>query len=364
MVDAKRLTKTFINLTKIESLSGKEEEIALSVKKELNQLGLESRQDKKGNLIVKKSGEGIPLLICCHMDTVGPCSRVRTVLKDGVFRSDGSTILGADNKAAVAAVLEFLKILKEKRIKTCPLEIIFTVQEELGSKGASALAFSKIESKKGIILDREGPFGVITSAAPFYYTIDIKIKGKSSHAGLEPEKGVNAIAIASLAISHIKQGRINKETTVNIGKIKGGEARNTIPGTVGVQAETRSLNNKKAKDETKKIVKAFQKAAKTYGGRVSVKIINAAPGFKIKESDSFVQEIKNILREFGFRTKFLPTCSGSDANILNAKGVKTLNLTYGAQSTHTTKENIALEDLKNMVKSLLKISVKQKKKAH
>ncbi|PIS12227.1 peptidase M20 [candidate division WWE3 bacterium CG09_land_8_20_14_0_10_47_33] len=362
MVDRKRLKRNFLNLTKIGSPSGKEGTALEFVKKELRTLAINFGQDKVENIIARTTGEGKPILVCTHLDTVEPCFGVKPVLKNGVFKSGGKTILGADNKAVVAAILEFLKILKEDNLKTCPLEIIFTVQEEFGSKGASALDFSKLRAKRGIVFDRPGPFGTITSAAPFYYTIDIEIKGKSVHAGLDPQKGVNAITIAASAISKLKQGRINKNTIVNIGKITGGESRNVVPGKVFIQAEVRSLNNQRARSEMKKVVEEFRKTSEDDGGKTSFKILNPAQGFRVKKEDEFVKKVKHEIKTLGFTPKFSPTCSGSDANILNNRGIKTLNLTYGARETHTTRESIALKDLENIVKLLLRIFAIQKER--
>jgi len=357
MIDKERLTKTFLDLVRIESPSGKEEAALGFVKKKLEQLAITYHQDKKGNIIAPITGEGEPLLIGSHLDTVGPCANTRPIREKGQFKSDGTTILGADDKAAVAAVLEFLKILRGDKYTHRSLEAVFTVQEELGSKGASALKFSQLEARRGIIFDREGGFGTITSAAPFYYTIDIEMLGKSAHAGLEPEKGISAISLTTTAISGIRQGRIDEETTVNIGTIAGGDARNTVPEKVALKAEVRSLNAEKAKNQADLLTSRFKRAAEQLGGKSLVKINHPCEGFHIEEGDEFVAEVKEGIKNLGFKPRFSPTCGGSDANIFNAHGIETLNLTYGAHNVHTTKEFIALKDLENMVRLLLHLSI-------
>jgi len=182
MISKENLKQTFLQLVKIDSPSKKEADVAAFVKNKLDQLGINYRQDKSGNIIGYLPGKGAPLLIGTHLDTVEPCQHIQPIYKAGVFKSDGTTILGADNKAVVAAILEFLNLLRNSRSAHRPLEIVFTVEEELGSLGASALDFTKLKAREGITFDREGDFGVITSAAPYYYTIDIEIIGKSAHA--------------------------------------------------------------------------------------------------------------------------------------------------------------------------------------
>lgn len=353
MINDKRLTKTLLDLCLIESPSGKERVASTFVKKKLAEIGIGFKDDFYGNLIANVHGAGKPLLLCSHLDTVTPCRSPKPILKNGVFRSQSKTsVLGADNKAPVAAVLEFLQIRKELNLKTRPLEIIFTVEEELGSKGASRLNFETLKATRALIFDREGPFGTITSAAPHYYQIDVEIIGKSAHAGLSPEKGINAILAAAVAITKIRQGRIDEESTVNIGIITGGEARNTVPEKISLKAEVRSINDQKAKALVEGIGKIFSDEAKRIVARAIIKITKAANGFKLKKSP-FVKETEKALASLELEPKFTPTCGGSDANILNNRGIGTLNLTYGAENNHTLQETISLTNLKNIIKLLI-----------
>lgn len=359
MINDKRLTKTFLDLCAIESPSGKEKAASAFVKKRLAEIGLGFKEDSYGNLTATIPGVGKPLLLCAHLDTVNPCRNPKSTLKNGVFRSQSKTsVLGADNKAPLAAVLEFLQTRKKLSLKTRPLEIIFTVEEELGSKGASQLNFETLKATRALIFDREGPFGIITSAAPHYYQMDIEIIGKSAHAGLSPEKGINAILAAAVAMTKIRQGRIDEETTVNIGTISGGEARNTVPEKASLEAEVRSLNDQKAKALVGGVEKIFSDEAKRIGAKVIIKITKAANGFKLKESP-FVKETKKALCALGLKPKFTPTCGGSDANIFNSEGIETLNLTYGTENNHTLQETISLTNLENIVELLL-IQTKEK----
>lgn len=359
MINRKRLTKLFLEIAKIESPSGKERLAASFVKRELKRLGLNPIEDRFGNILIRVRGQGVPLLIGAHLDTVEPCQGIKPKLVKGKFSSSGKTILGADNKAVVAAIIEFLNMVKEDGLKIRPLEVIFTVREELGSAGASKFNFRKIKSKHGIIFDRDGAFGTVTSGAPYYYTIDIEVNGRSAHAGFNPEDGISAVSIAAAAISKLRLGRIDKETTANIGTICGGSSRNTIPGKVVLQAEVRSLNKRKALTLVGRISREFEGAANKLGGKAKFEIKNPAQGFKIRQG-KFVRETLKVLKRLKFDPSFKPTCGGSDANIFNGKGIETLNLTYGAYDVHTIKESIALKDMENVVRVITEIATKKR----
>jgi tripeptide aminopeptidase len=369
MVNADRLLNEFLELVQIDSETRYEKEISIVLKKKFEELGLEVYEDDAesktehaaGNLIctLKGNKEGADTIyFTSHMDTVTPGKGIKPSIKDGYVVTDGTTILGADDKAGLAAMFEAIKVLKEQNISHGDIQFIITVGEESGLVGAKAMDASKITAKYGFALDSDGPVGDIIVAAPTQAKVRAKIFGKSAHAGVAPEKGVSAITIAAKAISRMPLGRIDEETTANIGHFHGGghgEQTNIVCDTVFVLAEARSLIHEKMEEQTQKMKEAYESAAAEMGGRADVQIEVMYPGFKFSDGDHVVEVAKKAAEKIGRPHKLLHSGGGSDANIIAGHGIPTVNLAVGYEEIHTTNERMPIEELTKTAEMVLAV---------
>ncbi|MBI4157697.1 M20/M25/M40 family metallo-hydrolase, partial [Candidatus Woesebacteria bacterium] len=249
--DMSKLTQTFIDLVRIDSPSGYEARARDFVVQRLAGLGIKSKIDKAGNVFAKVEGEGEPVIVCAHLDTVEPGRGIKPVVSGGFIKSSGETILGADDKVAVAAIICALEEAKEQGIKTKPLELIFTVREETDG-GINEFDFGQLKAKYGVIADKASPIGTVVMSSPWIENLNIEIIGKTAHAGV-PEKGINALTLTSEAISKLKWGRLDEKTTANIGLISGGSAMNSIPEKISLIGEVRSFSKDSLEENIKKI---------------------------------------------------------------------------------------------------------------
>ncbi len=364
MVNLDRLLKEFQTLVRIDSPSGEERGIADYLIERLTGLGLEVIEDdaaqtpgtQTGNLIARLPGSpGLPaLFFSAHMDTV-PGRGIIPVVRDGAVYSEGDTILGADDKAGIAAILEALQLLEEGQVEHGTVEILFTVGEEQGLQGGKALDIKQITAPMGFILDSDGEIGSIIVQGPCQNMVEATITGKSAHAGMNPEAGINAIQVAAQAINSMRLGRIDAETTANIGQIQGGEARNIVPETVYLKGETRSLSRVRLEEETKYLQECLEKAAQSFGAKVQIEIQELYPEFLLSEADQVVQVAQAAARRLGCKPTLDKSGGGSDANILNARGLKVVNLGIAMRQVHTKEEHIFLKDLELIPRYLLEI---------
>ncbi|PID78278.1 MAG: peptidase T [Deltaproteobacteria bacterium] len=362
MINESRLKKIFEDLVKIDSPSGEEKEVFKWLKSYLEKLGGKVFEDNasekvngnSNNLIAHFNGkrDAAPLFLCAHMDTVEPGRGIEPVFENGEFKSRGKTILGADDKSAIAIILEIMNILREKDFDNCPLDIVFTVCEESGLKGAKAIDESLIRADFGYIPDSTDPFGIVAKA-PSCCVIRIKITGKSAHAGAEPEKGINAIMIAARALSCIESGRIDYETTCNIGKLNAGKATNIVPDYAVVEAEVRSHDTEKLDRTVKKIIAAFENAVENEKKKngdgvfpfIDIEIDEEFPNIDIKEDEKVIALGKQAAYNLGFDLELKEVGGGSDANVFFKKGIKAGVIGTGMKNIHTEDENIALQDM-------------------
>lgn len=343
MIDQDRLLSTFVELVKIDSPSGEEGKIAQHVLARLRSLGLAGSLDATGNVIARLAGEGKPILLNAHLDSVMPCLGISPVVAEGVVRSDGRTVLGADDKSGVAVILEVLQAIRG--LPHPPLEVVLTVQEEIGLCGAKGLDFAQLQAKMGISLDTEGSIGSIVVSAPSHNSISAVVHGKAAHAGAHPEDGISAIVVAAEAIAQMPLGRIDFETTANIGVIKGGRATNIVPDRVEVKGEARSRDEGKLRSQTDRMVRALQDATSRHGATVDVEVEREYSAFKLSERDKIVREVMAAARSVGLEPKLVASGGGSDANIFNAHGIRTVNVSTGMEKVHTTEEQIAVADM-------------------
>ncbi|UCF90962.1 MAG: M20/M25/M40 family metallo-hydrolase [Desulfobacterales bacterium] len=372
MISRERLADTFKLLVAIDSVSKKEGKFAHELKRKLESLGAQTLFDgagakmggETGNLIARLEGNTAvpPLLLNAHMDTVQPGQGITPVFEDGNFFSDGTTILGADDKSAIAIVLEVLRVLKEDHLDHGPLEIVFTVCEEIGLMGAKNLDFSLITAEYGYTLDATDTEGIITQA-PAANRLEFKVHGRDAHAGAAPEKGINAILLASQAIANLKLGRIDRETTCNIGQIEGGLATNIVPPSVTVKGEVRSHDEEKLKQVTDEMVAAFQRAVAAFPGvsadddlpRLEYKVDNDFPRTYIPEDHPVVTLARQAAENLGRNMATKITGGGADANIFFSKGIMLGVLGTGMRDMHTVRENVKLDDMVKTAELLLEI---------
>ncbi|NLM04850.1 MAG: M20/M25/M40 family metallo-hydrolase [Clostridiales bacterium] len=365
MINEERIVADFLELVQIDSHSGEEAKVVEALIPKLEEMGLEVMVDnagekvggQTGNIIAKLKGttDGEPILFCSHMDTVKPGQGVRPIVKNGTIYSDGTTVLGADNKAGIAAILEGIRVIKENNIPHGDIEVAFTIWEEGGLLGAKNLDYSQINSKYAFILDSGKSPGEIITKGPAQDMIIAKITGKLAHAGVVPEEGISAIMIAARAIDNMKLLRIDEETTANVGQIKGGGATNIVPASVEVHAEARSLDEAKLDAQTAHMTEAFEKAAADFGGSVEMKIERMYPPFKIEDDEEIIVKLKEAFKNMGIEAYTTSTGGGSDTNIFNGNGIKAVNLGIGARAVHTFEEYIHIKDLVDSAKMVSEI---------
>lgn len=361
MINSGRLAEMFKTLVEVDSVSGHEGEIAKKLATILQSLGAEIFFDNAGaktgsntgNLIAKVKGnrEVRPLLLNAHMDTVAPGNGVQIIFEDGTFRSDGTTILGADDKSAIAILVEALQVVKENDLPHGPLEIVLTVCEETGLQGAKNLDYSFISAPYGFALDATDTEGIITRA-PGANHLEFKVHGKDAHAGAAPEKGINAIWLAGKAIAELQIGRIDRETTCNIGVIEGGTATNIVPKLVTIKGEVRSHDEKKLQVVTDSIVNSFREAVDGYlpthdegTPQLDVLVERDFSRTHIPDDHPVVKLAIKAAKNLGRKMITKSTGGGADANIFFEKGIMTGVLGTGMRDMHTVRESIGLSEM-------------------
>lgn len=372
MIKPQRMAETFMELVKIDSLSRSEARLAADLQKRLEALGAETCFDQAhlaiggdtGNLIARFAGNRPcpPLMLNAHMDTVGPGNGIKPILEDGVFTSDGTTILGADDKSAIAILLEILTVITEHDLPHGPLEVVLTVCEEVGLLGAKHLDFDLITARLGYALDATDTEGIVTRA-PAANRLVFKVHGKDAHAGAAPENGINAIWLASRAIASQAIGRVDRETTCNIGVIEGGMATNIVPNLVTVRGEVRSHNEEKLEQVTTTLVKGFESAVAAYPKpdpesplpSLEVSVEKDFSATFIPDDHPVVTLAQQAAANLGRSLRSKATGGGADANVFFQKGIMTGVLGTGMRDMHTVRENVRLDDMLRTAELVLEI---------
>jgi tripeptide aminopeptidase len=364
-MERSRLEDTFVALCEIQSPSGSEAEAARYVRSNLEGLGLAVSEDATaaetaaacGNLYARIPGpeSGRTVMLCAHVDTVPLADGVEVELVDGVFRNRREAILGADNKAAIAVLLE---VARDCTAAPPPvgIELVFTTCEEIGLRGAHAFDVSRLEAEFGYAFDHASPIGELILAAPTYYRVIGEFVGRSAHSGLRPEEGRNAIVAAAQAIGAMKLGRIDEETTANVGVIEGGTATNVVAERCRVEAEVRSLDDTKASDGMREMVDTLTWAASATETDVDVTVEEQFRAYRIPPADLAVTVAEAALRDCGIEPVHKVTGGGSDANAFAAKGFRCLNVANGTEANHTPHERVsawALEKMLEVTRRLL-----------
>lgn len=354
-INEKRLLAEFLELVQIDSFAGQEREMADSLTKKLIELKAEVVEDdagktiqgNAGNLIAKIQGNACKpaLLFAAHMDRVSPGFGIKPIVENGIIRSDGTTILAADDVAGITVILEGIRTAKEQLIPHGDLEIVFTIAEEGGLFGSKALDCSQLTAKCAYFLDSDGPVGTIINQAPAHKNLDLIFHGRASHAGVKPEKGINAIQAAAEAISNMNIGRIDNETTTNVGIINGGTAVNIVPDLCELNCEVRSLDSVKLETQINQMTQAAENSATKYNTEIDIKITDCYSAFSIPESAEVVSLAEKAARSIGVTPIIQMTGGGSDASIINKKGIPSVVLGLNYQDVHTKAESIAVADL-------------------
>lgn len=347
MINKKRLINTFLELVSVDSPSGEEKNMIKAVSQKLQQLDAIATQDSFGNIIAKIAGKGKPFLLNAHLDTVEPGRNIKPVVEDTMIKTDGTTILGGDPKAGVALILEALTVLKEEKKSHVPLDIVFTLGEESGLEGSKHIDLTKITAKEGIVFDGEMGVEHIDTSAPGYNRIDIEIIGRSAHAGVEPEKGLSAIKIAAELLVLFPQGRIDEETTCNIGLISGGSARNAVPELVTIQGEIRSRNIKKLSTMTSLFSKKVIQIQKKYPeAKIAATIQREFDPYSVDpNTNHLIQKITAVLQKATITPKYLASGGGTDANVFRTHGIQTIVMGTGVYEMHTKREFLKIPEL-------------------
>jgi len=365
IINQKRLIEEFIELVQIDSFAGQEREIADALIEKLRKLGCRVTEDNAGktingnagNLIAKLPGNSDKptILFCAHMDRVAPGNNIKPIIENDIIKSDGTTILAADDVAGIVAILEGVRTAKEQNVDHGNIEIVFTIAEEGGLNGAKALDVKQLEAKFGYFLDASGPVGTIVNQAPSHKDLDLIFYGKAAHAGLRPETGINAIVVAAEAIANMNIGRIDFETTANVGVIKGGSATNIVPDQAEVNCEIRSLNEDKLQAQLEHMIAKAEKAAEKYNTKIDIKVTDCYPGFIIPETEPVVALAVKAANSIGIEPIIEGTGGGSDANIVNGLGIPSVVLGLNFQDVHSKNESIAITDLIKSAQFVLSI---------
>lgn len=365
VINKERMIAEFLQLAGIDSLSGNERQMADTIKNILSSLGIESCEDgaskatggNAGNVFARiKGNKDVPaILLMAHMDTVAPGIGKKPVIEGDIIKTDGTTVLGGDDLAGVECILEVIKVIKENNITHGDIEVLFTVAEESGLVGVKHFDFGKSQAKYCFVLDGGVEIGKVSLIAPSHNKIDVEIIGKASHAGVEPEKGINAIAVAAKAIANMKIGRIDEETTANIGIINGGQATNIVCDRVAVKGEARSRNMDKLQEQTKHMKECFVKAAEEAGAKLEFHAELEYPAYNIPKDSQIVNILKKAASQSSLELICEATGGGSDANIVNDRGIPAVVLSVGMDKVHSVEEQIKISDLAKAAEFLLNI---------
>jgi tripeptide aminopeptidase len=350
----------FTELATIPSPPGEERAVADVVATYLRNCALEVDEDDAGAQIGATAGNlysrleattsGTPIFLCAHLDTVPPVGRIEPVVdEEGFVRNAGGTILGADDKAAVAVMLEATRRVLSEGRPHAGIELLFTPKEEVGLIGATAFDESRLVARHGFVYDQAAPIGDVILGAPFSQALEVKFHGQASHAGMYPDEGRNAIVAAARAIADLRLGRVDDETTANVGVIRGGTAGNIVADWCTFQAEARSHDERKLADLVQEMVDAFSFAASLTDCRVDVEARKSYRGYRFRKDDEVVLLAADALARSGYEARYGLSGGAADANVFNERGLQCLNLANGMVDIHTANERIAVSDLDSMV---------------
>jgi tripeptide aminopeptidase len=352
----------FVELAALPSPPGDERAVADAVRRYLRDLALEVEEDDAGprvgstigNLLCRLephrvNGGGVPLFLCAHLDTVPPEGAIHPEVAEGLVRNAAGTILGADNKAAVAVMLEAVRRIVAEGRPHAGIELVFTPKEEVGLLGAGAFDHTRLRASVGYVYDQAAPIGEVVLGAPTAHALHARFHGRAAHAGMYPEEGRSAIAAAARAIADLRLGRLDPETTANVGTIEGGTARNIVPEWCTVRAEARSHDERKLADLVQEMLDAFAFAAGVEECEVETEVEKSYAGYRFRRDHQAVALAAQALSRAGYQPSYALSGGGADANVFNERGLACVNLANGMAQIHTPDEHIAVADLEGMV---------------
>lgn len=349
-----RMVNQFLEMVRIDSESGDEARMMEYLLKELRQMGAEADLDAYGNLLARFVARGCdgkePVLLSCHADTVKPGRGIEPVVVDGVIRSAGETILGADDKAGIAEVMEAMRVATVHPL----VEFAVSRQEEVGLLGVKEMDFSRIKARRGFLMDND-TLDTIVVGGPSYWAMDVEVTGKSAHAGMEPEKGINAIVAASKAITALRLGRLDHETTANVGVIEGGLIRNGVPDEVRFLAECRSADHDKGAALADEMVGIIREQCESLGATVDISVDNLCRAVSIAKDAPTVKIAQAALRTVGIEAEPIFITGFTDASIYNNQGIEMAVVGIGAQNEHSKEECIAIADMEKALTALVEM---------
>ena len=363
MINQERIKNLLLELVQIDSHSRKERDVAERIKKYCEEMGAQVEIDDAGEKVGGNSGNVVArfpgtipgaetIMMSAHMDTVVPGEGVKPIVEGDIIRTDGTTVLGGDDKSGCAVIIEVIRCLQEQKIPYAPIEAIFSICEEVGLLGAKHVDVSKLNAKYGLVFDSDDP-GFLFTKGPSSNELVFKVYGLESHAGVAPEDGISAIKIAAEGLAAMKLGRIDEETTANIGIIEGGKATNIITNYVYLKGETRSRSEDKLDDQTEHMIKCFKDAAAKYEvtvegvttkGRVEATAEREYSAMDVPESSRVVQLVYQAAARLGQKVEVMSSGGGCDANIFN-KGIECANFGTGMRAIHTVKEWLDVKDM-------------------
>jgi len=364
MINQERIKNLLLELVQIDSHSRKERDVAQRIKKYCEEMGAQVEIDGAGEAVGGNSGNVIarfsgtisgaqPIMMSAHMDTVVPGEGVKPIVEGDIIRTDGTTVLGGDDKSGCAVIIEVIRCLQEQNIPHTPIEAVFSICEEVGLLGAKNVDVSRLKCKYGIVFDSDDP-GFLFTKGPSSNHMEFKIRGLESHAGVAPEEGISAIKIAAEGLANMKLGRIDQETTANIGQIEGGMATNIIPNLVVLKGEARSHSEQKLEAQTAHMQKCLEDAASKYEVTVAGKTTKAwveshverdYSSMDVPESSHVVQLVIKAAQRMGLEVKTMASGGGCDANVFNRKGIECANLGTGMRAIHTVNEWLDVKDM-------------------
>ncbi len=345
MIDQERLVNSFCELVKIDSPSDEEEAVAQHLTGRLENLGFTVERDAHGNLIASEEGAD-PLMLSAHMDTVEPGRGIKPEVQGDRVVSDGTTILGGDCKAGVAAILEGLESIAQDGGLRRPVQVVMTRGEEIGLVGAANLDYSMIRCRDAVVFDGNGPVNTITGASPTYMRFDVNVTGRGAHAGVEPEKGLSAIRIASEIINELPNGRLDEETTFNVGLITGGTVRNAVPVEASFGGEFRSHNTETIDLLRMQVGETLRRAREKYrDATINEELEMMFQMYLLDPNEAIVQLVTGQLRNMSMNPNIHPSGGGTDANAMRLNGVECVVVGMATNEMHTVNEYVVIPDM-------------------
>ncbi|MEE8815607.1 MAG: M20/M25/M40 family metallo-hydrolase [Lachnospiraceae bacterium] len=356
-INTERLLSLFTELVSIDSPSFSERQMADRIEKELDDLSINWTEDESGKVTGSTAGNihgflpgvGESVLFCAHMDTVQPGIGKKAVVDpDGTIHSDGTTVLGADDLAAVAGILECLRELTESDTPHRPVELLFTTAEEAYTAGASAFDLSTIRSREAFCFDLSDAIGSYSTQEPTLISYKVRIRGKAAHAGFEPEKGISSILAAANAIAKIRQGRVNDHSTLNIGLIQGGSGTNVVPEETVVEGELRSAVHEEALELLANLTRTFEAEARAIGATAEVTHTVHLTAYQVGPDDPALIHYQKVLESLGIEKRSKATFGGSDVNVFRRHGLSAICAGNAMHAAHTTKEYTNTKELEDV----------------